>query len=493
MLNINNNSFLIKREILVRIVKLMLNNNLQDGVHYIPREMAPRGSEPIGCCIYHDREILRQRVIARLGCSLENYDDARPLASYAQEALERKAPTWPMLTVLDEACNACVKTHFLVTNACQACVARPCMMNCARKAITIENHRANINKEKCVNCGLCMTNCPYHAIIRIPVPCEESCPVGAISKDENGKERIDYHKCIFCGNCMRNCPFGAMMDKSQIVDVINHILNGKKVVAMFAPAIATQFKCTAEQLEQGLKLLGFSDVIEVALGADITADLEAKEFEERMARGDKLMTTSCCSAYVRAVHKHVPELDPCISDTKSPMHYTAEIAKKEYPDCVSVFIGPCLAKRREGMDDEFVDYVLSAEELSAFFIAKEVEPSAIKTEASSNKIKATQSGRNFAATGGVAQAVKQRLKDPSILRAAEINGLGKEGMKQLAMYGKINVGKLPYTPDTPNLVEVMSCEGGCVSGPCVVLNQKQSMLQLKKYVEDGEAKKLDDN
>ena len=78
-----------------------------------------------------------------------------------------------MLTVLDEACNACVRTHFMVTNACQGCLARPCMMNCGKKAIEIKHGRAHIDEEKCVNCGLCMQNCPYHAIIKIPVPCEE--------------------------------------------------------------------------------------------------------------------------------------------------------------------------------------------------------------------------------------------------------------------------------------------------------------------------------
>jgi [FeFe] hydrogenase (group B1/B3) len=484
MLNINNNTANIKKEILVRIVKLMMEGNLEEGVHSIPREMAPRTREPITCCIFHDREILRQRVVARLGISLESeYDDNRTLASYAKEALERKTPTWPMLTVLDEACNGCVKAHYLVTNGCQACIARPCMVNCGRKAIVVQNHRAQINSEKCVNCGLCMQNCPYHAIIKIPVPCEEACPVGAISKDENGKQTIDYHKCIFCGNCMRECPFGAMMDKSQLVDVLKHILNKEKVVAIYAPAIAPQFRATASQMSQALKAAGFSEVMEVALGADITADKEAKEFEERMARGDKLMTTSCCPAYVRAVHKHVPELNECISETKSPMHYTAELAKKTYPDSVVVFLGPCLAKRREGMDDEFVDYVISAEEVNALFIAKEINPSKFADSQTENS--PTHSGRNFAQSGGVAEAVKIRLKDPSILRATRINGLGKEGMKTLAMYGKINAGLLPYTPETPNLVEVMACEGGCIAGPCVIQNPKISVTQLKKYVDAG--------
>jgi len=491
MLNINNNTAKIKREILVRIVKLMEAGNLKEGVHNIPREMAPRSKEPITCCIYHDREILRQRVVARLGISLEdNYDDTRTLASFAEDALNREKPTWPMLTVLEEACNGCVKAHYLVTNGCQACIARPCMMNCGRKAITVQNHRAQIDAEKCVNCGLCMQNCPYHAIIKIPVPCEEACPVGAITKDKKGKQRIDYHKCIFCGNCMRECPFGAMMDKSQLVDVLKHILAGKKVIAMYAPAIAPQFKSTANQMNEALKACGFQMIYEVARGADITADKEAKEFTERMARGDKLMTTSCCPAYVRAVHKHVPELNECISETKSPMHYTAEIAKKENPDAITVFVGPCLAKRREGMDDDNVDYVISAEELNALFIAKEINPATIPTATPDEKTDApTHSGRNFAQSGGVAEAVRLRLKDDSILRATKINGLGKEGMKTLAMYGKINSGELPYTDETPNLVEVMACEGGCIGGPCVIQNPKQSINQLKKYVELGSDEK----
>ena len=483
MLNINNNASRLKREILVRIARLQLEGTLGDGVHHIARELAPRGSESIRCCIYHDREILRQRVIARLGCSLEDYDDEKRLSEYVQEAFEREQPTWPMLTVLDEACNACVRTRFLVTNACQACLARPCLVNCGKKAIRIKEGRARIDGEKCVNCGLCLQNCPYHAIIKIPVPCEESCPVGAIGKNENGKERIDYHKCIFCGNCMRECPFGAMMDKGQLVDVIKHIMNGKSVVALYAPAVAAQFRVEPGQLEGSLVEAGFSAVIEVALGADITADREAEEFGERMKRGEKMMTTSCCPAYVRAVRRHVTALSPCISGTRSPMHYTAEIAKKDYPGCVTVFIGPCLAKRREGMDDEYVDYVLSIEEIGALFVAKQID--AAKATALRGKRTPTATGRNFAKSGGVAAAVRSRLQDPSILRETVIDGLDKEGMKRLAAFGRIQAGETPRAADTPNLIEVMTCQGGCIAGPSVITNPRVALTLLDKYAGKG--------
>jgi [FeFe] hydrogenase (group B1/B3) len=483
MLNLNNNSANIKREILVRIAKLELAGNLEKGVHYIPREMAPKDKPPFRCCVYHDREILRMRVLARLGCSVEEYDDDKPLSEYAEEALKRKKPTWPMLTVLHDACNACVRSHYMVTNACQGCFARPCMINCPKKAITVDRH-AHIDETKCINCGLCLQNCPYHSIIKIPVPCEEACPVGAITKDETGHERIDYDKCIFCGRCMSECPFGAMMDKSQLVDVIQRLMKKKqKVVALYAPAIAAQFKAKPGQLEAALLASGFDDVLEVAIGADICADKEAAEFEERMHRGDKMMTTSCCSAYVRAVQIHVPALKPCVSETRSPMHYTAAIAKKENPKCITVFIGPCLAKRREGFDDKLVDYVLSIEEIGALFIAKNIDVASY--EPTPGKTIPTATGRGFAKTGGVAQAVKVRLHDKSILKEGVINGLNKAGMKTLSMYGMINEEKMQKPADCPNLIEVMACEGGCIGGPLVITNPKIANTLLTEYVKNG--------
>jgi [FeFe] hydrogenase (group B1/B3) len=480
MLNINNNAAQIRREILVRIARLQLAGRLEDDVHTISREMAPKDSEPFRCCIYHDRAILRTRVIARLGISVEDYDDEKKMAEFAQEALTRETPTEPMLTVLHEACNACVKGHYMITDACQACVARPCMVNCPKQCVSISGHRAHIDYSKCVNCGICMQNCPYHAIIKIPVPCEEACPVGAIAKDEHGKEKIDYSKCTYCGACMRECPFGAMMDKGQIVDVIRRIMDGKKVVALYAPAIAAQFRAVPGQLDAALMKAGFSKVYEVATGADITATKEAHEFEERMERGDVLMTTSCCPAYVRAVRVHVPALNDCVSDTRSPMHYTAELAKKDDPDCVAVFVGPCLAKRKEGIDDPFVDYVLSAEELGALFMAKEIDVGGCEPAGLGHQPSAT--GRGFARSGGVSEAVRVRLAHPERLRPAVINGLDRAGMKQLAEFGKYAAAK----QEAPaNLVEVMACQGGCIAGPSVITNEKVAAVQLKKYVENG--------
>ena len=103
----------------------------------------------------------------------------------------------------------------------------------------------------------------------------------------------------------------------------------------------------------------------------------------------------------------------------------------------------------------------------------------------------TASGRKYAMTGGVAEAVKVRLKHPEKLKAAVINGLDKEGMKQLKGYGKVQSGEAEVTADTPNLVEVMACNGGCVGGPCVVKNPKAATVQLQRYASTGTEVKKD--
>ena len=75
-MNINNNATNVKRELLVRIAKLQLAGELDSRkINKIPIEMRPAGTPPIGCCTYHDRELLRMRILARMGISVENYND----------------------------------------------------------------------------------------------------------------------------------------------------------------------------------------------------------------------------------------------------------------------------------------------------------------------------------------------------------------------------------------------------------------------------------
>lgn len=474
-----NQTINLKREILTRIIKAFLDGNFEENVRLIPYDMRPKGCDvPYRCCVYKERAIIKDRIIAGLGISIENDDESTLLSTYAKQALERETPDENCLTVLEAACKGCVPNRVFVTNLCQGCVARPCIHSCKFGAIQIKNGKSVIDGEKCKACMQCIKVCPYSAIVKVRVPCEEACPVGAIAKDENGFAKIDFDKCITCGKCVSDCPFGAVHGKSQVIDVLKSIKSGKKVVAMVAPAIMGQFSGTPEQLNTAIKELGFAEVYEVAQGADITSANEAVDFKERMERGDKFMTTSCCAGYIQLVEKHLPEIKPFVSDTKTPLYYTAEIVKKENPDCISVFISPCSAKRKEANQNSQIDYVISFDELKAWFVATETDVA--KCASSEFKHQASQAGREYALSGAVANAVNDLVEEKFNLKPHHINGLNRGTIAELRKYaqkGECECG---------NLIEVMTCEGGCIGGNAAINTLKNAHKQIQAYGERSE-------
>ncbi len=472
-----NKTTFLRREILTRIASLLFEHQDAKAIDKLPAQIIPRDAEPYRCCIFKDRELIRQRAIAALGFSVDDEAEVEQylLSEYADMAFQREQPTFPILTFLDDACRACVRANYTVTNICQNCVARPCMLNCPKNAIALDERKARIDPNACVNCGICMKVCPFHAIIYVPVPCEAACPVGAIHKDEHGREDIDYHKCIFCGKCTRECPFGAVMEKSQIVDVIMRLRQERPVAAMIAPAIVGQFQASFGQLVAALKRLGFRYVVEVALGADKTAIIESVEFAERMERGDHVMGTSCCPAYIEAVKKHAPAFQPFVSHAKTPMAYTADIVKHVYPEAVRVFIGPCIAKKHEGLLLDDVDYVLTFEELASLFKAKQIAVEQIQEEMPADLHPASSLGRGFPMSGGVANALKATASGADVI-PAYINGFSRKNVKLLQAYAK----KCPG-----NLVEVMSCEGGCVGGPGVLTTPQSSAALITQFLKNA--------
>lgn len=478
--NSENQTTYLKREILVRIIKAFLKGDFEENVRLIPYDMRPKGCDvPYRCCVYKERAILKERTKAGLGISIEDDDERTLLSTYAKQALDREKPDENCLTVLEAACKGCVPSRVFVTNLCQGCVARPCVNSCSFGAISIVDGKSVIDGGKCKGCMKCTKVCPYNAIVKIRVPCEDSCPVNAIAKDENGHAKIDFDKCISCGKCVSACPFGAVHAKSQVVDVLKQIKSGKKVIAMVAPAIMGQLPCTPEQLHTAIKNLGFAEVYEVAQGADVTTKHESKDFEERMAKGDKFMTTSCCAAYVQLTQKHLKEIQPFVSESKTPLYYTAEIVKKENPDCVSVFFSPCTAKRKEGSQNPNIDYVLSFEELGAWFIATKTEVG--ECESTEFRAQASREGRQYAISGGVAHAVSTIVPEELELKAHHINGLNKQTIAELKKYAKC--GECEFG----NLIEVMSCEGGCIAGNATINSLKTAFKQINAYGEKSES------
>jgi len=456
----------IKKEILVRIIKAFLSDDFEEQARLIPYDMRPKGMDvPYRCCVYKERAIIKDRAIAGLGFSIEEDDETVSLAKYAKKAVERKEIDEKHLTVLQAACKGCTSNRIYVTDLCQGCVARPCVSSCKFGAISVVNGRSVIDETKCKKCQMCVKACPYNAIVKVSVPCEDSCPVGAIKKDETGLASIDFDKCISCGKCISACPFGAVHERSQIIDILKSIKEGKKVIAMIAPAIAGQFPGSIYQLKTAIKKAGFTDVYEVAQGADITANIETKEFVERMEEGHKFMTTSCCAGYNQLIKKHLPEIKPYVSTTGTPTYYISEIIKKEIPDAITVFVSPCVAKRAEGYNNPNVDFVMNFEELGALFVAKKIEIAECEEE--EYVVESSKHARNFGYSGGVAESVKASLRDESIINPLVINGLNKESIRQLkkcATTGECEGGC--------NIIEVMCCEGGCIGGNAAMNNQK---------------------
>lgn len=482
----NSQSIHIKKEILARIIEAFLSDNFEENTRLIPYDMRPKGSDvPYRCCVYKEREILKERVKAGLGFSLEDDDETVPLNRFAKESLKREEPEENPLTVLDAACAGCVPSRIYVTDLCKGCVARPCQSACKFGAIDMVDGRSKIDGSKCKGCKMCMNACPYNAIVKLAVPCEDACPVGAIHKDDAGITRIDFDKCITCGKCVAACPFGAVNEKSQIIDILKSIKDkDKKVVAMFAPSLVGQLPGNIYQLKTAIKKAGFDEVVEVAKGADITTINEAKEFEERMEEGQPFMTTSCCAGYNNFVEKHLPDMNEFRSTTGTPLYYTAELVRKADPEAVTVFISPCVAKRKEAMDNDNVSYVMTYEELGALFIAKKIEIAECDEDRTDSE--SSKQARNFGNTAGVAEAVKSVLKDKEQVKPYIISGLTKETAKELKKFVKDK-----KCPDC-NLVEVMCCEGGCVGGNATLNLPRIARKQLKTLLDESQDLKRED-
>ena len=469
----DNFAMLTKRELLIRIVKLLKEENLVDGVKYIPVEMRPKNKRPIKCCVHKDRYILKHKIISILGFEITDEEiDLIPLSEFAQKALDNKNTKENILSVVHEACSACMQSQYFVTNMCRGCEGRPCLMNCPKAAISFKGGKACITQEDCVGCGLCSKVCPYHAIVYTPVPCEDVCPVKAITKGEDGTEHIDKDKCIYCGKCMQTCPYGAIMERSKVIDVYKGITApDKKIIAIPAPAIYGQFNATPGQILSAIKAIGFDDVVEVALGAEDTSRNEAAEFLERMEEGKPFMTTSCCPAYVGWVDKHAPMVKPFVSDTRSPMVYAARRVKEQYPDAEVVFIGPCLAKRYEAeMYVPEVDYVMSFEELGAFMVAYDINPENCEELPLNPEV--TKFSRGYAQAGGVRNAIVEAVGNGYTTLAIE--GLDKKNQTLL---------KTMVKKPEAQFVEVMACDGGCVNGPCSLAPLTLAKRQIKKALE----------
>lgn len=460
----------VKHETLYEVAKAAFNQNLEEEKHNIPYRMIPGPKAKYRCCIYKEREVVRERI--NLACGGHTGETDNGL----------------VVQVIQPACEGCPISRYVVTDNCQNCMGKACISSCKFGAISIGRDRTYIDSSKCKECGMCAKACPYNAIADLIRPCKRNCPVDAITMDDNGLCVIDKDKCIECGKCIHSCPFGAIMSRTYIVDVINAIVAGKRVVALLAPATEGQFgpDITMQSWRTALKKVGFDDMYEVGLGADMTAYAESKEWAKAYEEGKK-MTTSCCPAFYNMIEKFYPELLENVSKTLSPMGCVSRMLKREDPDVVTVFIGPCIAKKSEvakGHADLNADYALSFGEIRAILKAKEVT---LEPEENINQ-QASVYGKKFGNGGGVSAAVLKAMEemgtDTSNMTVEVCDG-ADECKKALLM---LKAGKLPA-----DFIEGMACQGGCVGGPSRHTDINQAKRAREILLSQADHRSIEDN
>ncbi len=270
----------IRRQIFTEIARMAYEGDDCKKLDELPYKILPGEMATYRESIFLERAIVGERLRVAMGMSL------RPIAEHAQisqgveaSVVEEKYYEPPLINVIKFACNSCPEKRVLVTEGCQGCLEHPCIEVCPKDAIHMVNGKSVIDQDKCIKCGKCAEACQYNAIIKQERPCAKACGMNAIRSDEYGRAEIDQDKCVSCGMCLVNCPFSAIVDKGQIYQTIMAIKSKTPVYAIVAPAIAGQYiGMKNNKIRNAFKALGFEDVREVAVGADLCAIEEAKDF-----------------------------------------------------------------------------------------------------------------------------------------------------------------------------------------------------------------------
>lgn len=298
---------------------------------------------------------------------------------------------------------------------------------------------------KCKNCYKCLKNCPVKAI-----------------KIEDNQAKIIEDRCILCGNCTLICPQNAKKVHSEL-DKVKELLKNEKVIASVAPSFISNFNINDfETLNLALKDVGFSFAEETARGAKVVTEkydelLKTKKF--------KNFITSCCPAVNSLISIYYPDALKYLAPVDSPVIAHAKLLKKEYPDYKIVFIGPCIAKKRECLESGIIDAVLTFEEILDLFNENKIE----FREKNENSKASWNRARFYPISRGV---IKSFNKLNSNYEFIAIDGV-KNCIETLE-----KIEELDHV-----FLELNACEHACVNGPCS-LNKNDSSIIANSKVRD---------
>ncbi|PWM44211.1 MAG: iron hydrogenase [Clostridiales bacterium] len=318
--------------------------------------------------------------------------------------------------------------------------------------------------------------------------CTASCLFDAISRDESGKITIDAARCSGCSACIEACNNGTLVQSRDVLPALYAVKEASgPVYALIAPAFLGQFSdgVTPGKLRTAFRDLGFDGMIEVALFADVLTLKEALEFDRNVKTiTDFQLASCCCPIWIGMIRKMYSELIPHVPGAVSPMIAAGRAVKKMHPDAVTVFIGPCVAKKAEAREPDIsgaVDFVLTFREMQDIFDAAGINPSEMKE---TERDHSSRAGRLYAKSGGVSEAVRETVKAMSPERNIAIKTKMAEGVPSCrAMIESLKNGSADA-----NFFEGMGCIGGCVGGPKAVLDRQTGRVNVERYGDEAEYK-----
>lgn len=315
--------------------------------------------------------------------------------------------------------------------------------------------------------------------------CAGKCMFDALFQDKDGNIAVNSDACVGCRECIENCNQKKLTDSKDILPVLNAVYHSDApVYALIAPAFVNQFteEVTPGKLRSAFKKVGFTGMLEVALFADILTLKEALEFDKNIVKEEDFQLTSCCCPmWIAMIRKIYNKLMPYVPGSVSPMVACGRSIKLLHPDAITVFIGPCIAKKAEAREKDVadaVDFVLTFQETQDIFEFADVDPADLPED---ERDHSSRAGRIYASTGGVSEAVQNTVKRLNPDRTLNVRATQADGIRACkAMLNDIQSGKINY-----NFYEGMGCVNGCVGGPKALIPKEEGRKNVYAYGDEA--------
>lgn len=308
--------------------------------------------------------------------------------------------------------------------------------------------------------------------------CIKECPVKSI-KIENTSASIRYEYCTYCGHCLTICPANAKKLRDDTQEIITALQNKEQLIISLAPSYISEFpNVNEDSFIAAAKEMGFYGVSETALGAEKVSKA-TKEWLKQQPQG--IYISSCCTAAVHFICKYYPEKKYLLAPIDTPMVAHAKMLKKHYPNCKVVFVGPCVAKKKESdMNDSIVDYALTYKEFVEMMDWFGVDFDFTNpTEDDVFIPQRANKGRLFPVDGGM---IANMIKSEEV---ASINN-NNSPISYMTFSGVKNIKEIIEDADRFEIsnklfLELMICEGGCIKGPGTLNDKSVASKRIKVF------------